>query len=195
MSVIKIPANTADLKKTLASAFNKTPGEVTPVKTDNDLSRRTKSEIQKEREKRRALVEELSNEKTTSQRKQEIIDGLQAQLDTTATELESTKEELEKAKPAAKKWSDHEHRQRTRLLESLPPEERKDAKAIADSMDIETFGKYVAKIAKAPVAGDSNNGDKTKGGKDWNAIMASPDADKEIAADKAGFNAFMDSQK
>lgn len=193
MSVIKIPANTTDLKKTLSTAFNKKPGEKEPDKVD-PVSRRTATEIHKQREKSRALTAELNDAKTSDARKQEIIDGLQAQLDSSQSELEAYKDELEKAKPAAKKWSDHEHKQRTRLLESLPPEERKDAKAIADSMDIETFGKYVAKIGKAPASADTTSGDKTKG-KDWNAIMSGPDADKEIAADKAGFNAFMDSQK
>lgn len=194
-----IPANVTDLKSKLKGAFGKAkPKEGEVVKPDEGLTRRTLSKIAEEKAKRKALSDELTNEKTTSARKQEIIDGLQAQLDTANVELEDHKAKLEDLAPKAKKWSDFEHKERTKLLQSFPPEEQKDAKAIAENMDIDTFRKYTSRVTGKPTEGQQQ-GDKGGKTKDWNSILDSNRkdydpavAEKAIAADPAGFNEFME---
>jgi hypothetical protein len=193
---MRIPLNVSGAKSKLKSVFS---GGKLPEKTgEQQPTRRTQSEIAKEREKRRALTDELANANTTAQRKQEIIDGLQAQLDTVQAERDELNSKLEELSPSAKAWNNYQHKERSKLIASFPPEEQKDAKAIADGMDLETFRKYAQKVTGIGASAGSDagkGGQQGQGGKkDWEKILAGEDADKETANDQAGFNEFMDSR-
>lgn len=187
---MKIPLDVSGAKAKLKSAFG---GGVKPKTLDGTTqqqpTRRTMSEIAKEKQKRKELLAELENANTTAQRKQEIIDGLQAQLEAAQAERDELSSKVEELTPKAKAWSQYEHKERVKLIEKFPVEKRKAVQKIADSLSIEDFREYATSLTGStttPVAGDKS------GGKDWNAILAGPDADKEIANDPKGFNEFMD---
>lgn len=187
-----IPKNVTDLKARMKATFAKPVDTNEPIEGKVEgVTRRTASQIHKEREKRRALTDELKNAQTSEARKQEIIEGLQAQLDLTTSELEEHKSKLEDLTPKAKKWSDFEHKERTKLLEQFPVEERKEAKSVAESMPLETFRTYANKLTGKSI---SVGTDAKTGAKDWETIINSPDADAQISADPNGFNSFMETR-
>lgn len=194
----RIPANVSDLKAKLKKTFGKAPeAKADDAPTTDNLSRRSKAELQKQKEKNRAVVAELNDAKTSDARKQEIIDGLQAQLEAAETERDEHKAKVEELTPKAKAWSNFEHKERTKLLENFPPEKKAAAKKVIDSLDIETAREYASGITGkgANASGDTSKG---KGGKiDWNKLVESANTtegaatlEKAIAEDTAGFNAF-----
>lgn len=190
---LKVPADVRSLKDKVKGLLVKGPEK---KESEGVVTPRTTSMIHKERTKRRELMEELQNEKTTVQRKQEIIEELQKKLDAAESQAEEFKTELERIKPHAERWSKHERTERARLIELFNPEDRKDARSVAESMDIDTFRKYTEKLTGASSGAGSTTGSKGKeGAKDWNAIMAGDpeEANKAIEADPDGFNKFMDS--
>lgn len=184
MSKIKIPFDVSDINKKIAGAFNKKPEDIKPAEGKPDPSRRTTTEIHKEREKRRALMEELKNTQTSDARKQEIIDGLQAQVETLTNEKTSLESKVEELTPKAKSWSNFENKERAKLLANLPPERKDKAKKVMDSMDLDTAREYATSISgKAP---GSEGSDKGKGGTktDWDALSKDPVALEKAMTEK-----------
>jgi len=114
-----IPADVSGIKAKLKAAFTNPQKKVDPA-IDAAKQRHDGSDAAKERAKRKALAEELANEKTTAARKQEIIDGLQAQLDTAQAELEEHKSKVEELTPEAKAWKAYEHKKRQQIISDPP---------------------------------------------------------------------------
>lgn len=201
MSVIKIPANVGDLKKTLSNAFNKKPGEVAPKKEESEeAKRRAGSDAAKHRTRAKELATQLNDVKLTVEEKQKIIDGIAAQNEALQAELDDYKAKVEDLNPKAKKWSDFEHKERQKLIQSFPPEEQKDAKSIAESMDIDTFRKYTARITGA---GKSTEQPKDGGKGAWGKLVEDSyvseegmkKLDEAIQKDPKGYDTFRSEKK
>lgn len=183
MSKIKIPFDVSDINKKVSGAFNKKPEEVKEGEQTTDLSRRTTSLIHKERQKRKELMDALTDVKTSEAEKAKIIDGLQAQLEAVEAELEAHRSKVEELTPKAKAWSNFENKERAKLLANLPPERKDKAKKVMDSMDLDTAREYATSISgKAPAVDGS---DKGKGQKtDWDALSKDPVALEKAMTEK-----------
>ncbi len=190
---MKIPIDVSATRAKLKAVFSK-PLEKKPSSTGDEAKRQFGAEAAKERQKRKDLMAKLASVETTAAEKQSIIDGLNAQLDAVQTELETHKALAEELAPAAKQWKAYEHKERTKLIDSFPVEKRKAVGKIADSLSIEDFREYATSLTGTSKT-ESTQQQGKDGKKDWNAILQSEKADKEIAADTKGFNEFMDSQK
>lgn len=182
---MKIPANVSSLKTKLSGAFTKKPE---PTTKEPVINRHDGSAIAKQRAKAKALSDELANEKTTSERKQQIIDEMKAELEAKQLELETVTSQLSELTPKAKSWENYEHVERTKLIEQLPPEKKKEVK----DLPLNLLRTFVNGVAGKPATQNS-----TTGGTDWKAIMETNDEEainKAIASDVKGFNEFMDKQ-
>lgn len=190
-----IPANTADLKTGLKSLFAKKPEDRGAKSVKTDATRRTASEIHKEREKRRALAQELADVKTSSDRREQIVAELQTANESLQAALEEANKRVSELEPKAKAHSDFIHKKRSKLLERLPPEERAKEKKIGEAMDIDTFETYIDRITGKPNQGAQPTGKDGKN--DWNKMVelattaeGAAALEKAIASDPAGFNQF-----
>lgn len=188
-----IPVNTTDIRAKLKGAFSKTPVTGAPDK-DAAISRKAASKVYQEQQKRKALTDELNDVKTSDARKQEIIVGLQGQLEAAESERDEHKAKVEELTPKAKAWNNYEHKERTKLIDGFPPERRNAVKKLAESLSIEDFREYATSLNGKGAVSTTDAGKGKDGAKNWETILAGdPDAaGKAIEADAAGYNTYMD---
>lgn len=200
---MKIPYDTSSIRTKMKNAFNGTAAK----KPEDDLAKRKAgADAAKEREKRKALADQLANATTTAEERQKIIEGIQAERDATQAALEEANAKLEEMTPAATAWKKYNNKERAKLIETLPKEKRTKAQKMSDSLeDIEDFKEYIQGVG-GKVGGTQTEGDNSKGtAKDWNAIVAGDPKkseqenaaaiDSAIQADPEGFAKFMGERK
>jgi hypothetical protein len=146
MAKIKIPADVSELKKRAAASLAKRLAG--PIKDPAAKARAEKEAA--ERVKRKELAKELESEKLTASEREAKIKELQDSLDAVTRERDDLK-------PNADQWKKHEHVERTKILEKIPVEQRKDAKDLPLGA-LRTF----AKAFTSDAGGAGGTGDKGK---------------------------------
>lgn len=195
---MRIPVDISGINAKVKAAFNKTPVTKVDPALEAAKLRQGGSDAAKERAKRKAIADELASEKTSAARRQEIIDGQAKQLEEMNEKIAEYEAKIEELTPAAKAHSQFLHKERTKLIQSFPPEEQKDAKAIIDSMELDVARKYTSKATG--VSTDAAGKDATKGGKsNWETLTENMEKDPAkfdaaVAADPTGFNEYMNSR-
>lgn len=121
MATIKIPADTSSIKEKIKLALQKKSAPLPPVKDPAAKARADKEAAARVRAKE--LAKELDATKQTAEEKDATIKELQEQLAIISKE----RDEL---KPLADEHKKFTHVEKARLIEKLPPEQRKEAKEL-----------------------------------------------------------------
>lgn len=173
MAKIKIPANVSSHRRALAEAIaRKKAGATKSNPASNVVRAKAGQEAADARRKARAAELSAAEKDLELQKLRDDLANAQKDL------LEKT--------PLAKKWEDHDHKRRERLIAKFPVEERKRVgKLDADALEL---------LAEARgFAGDgAAAGNGQAGAKATSSILSMEDADKISKTDPKAFNEWMD---
>ena len=173
MAKIKIPANVSSHRRALAEAIaRKKAGATKPNPASNVVRAKAGQEAADARRKARAA--ELSAAEKD------------LELQKLRDELANAQKDLLEKTPLAKKWEDHDHKRRERLIAKFPVEERKRVgKLDADALELLAEARGFAGDGAA--AGNGQAGTKAT-----SSILSMEDADKISKTDPKAFNEWMD---
>jgi hypothetical protein len=119
MATIKVPANTDDLKAKLAEAAKRRAQKQEPIR--NPAAKEKADREAAARKRAKELAAKVQESDATLAEKDALIKELEDKLSEATGQVENLK-------PLADQWKKYEHVEKTRLIEKLPAELRKEAK-------------------------------------------------------------------
>ena len=173
MAKIKIPANVSSHRRALAEAIaRKKAGATKSNPASNIVRAKAGQEAADARRKARAAELSAAEKDLELQKLRDDLANAQKDL------LEKT--------PLAKKWEDHDHKRRERLIAKFPVEERKRVgKLDADALELLAEARGFAGDGAAAGSGQA-------GAKATSSILSMEDANKISKTDPKAFNEWMD---